>query len=100
MGDSVKPQLRRNNQLMPHTWALGQKKSADYDLAGQAFGAHDARYKPEEQPAIPFTPTLPAATAARDYTRRLARRANGLDSTIRASSAEPYSAAPKALLGS
>jgi hypothetical protein len=55
--------------------------------------------QPEQQPAIPHTDPTANAAAERDRVRRMARKATGLGSTIRANATEPYSAAPKQLLG-
>jgi hypothetical protein len=96
------------NKTMPHTWVMGEKKSAQFDLAGQLTGAHDHLYKPDVVQPIPTDngagmDTEAAALVARDRARRMARRAAGLDSTIRTSpsgAAALYSPQPKSLLGS
>lgn len=108
MGSVGRKLTKFANKTMPHTWVMGEKASAQYDLAGQVFGAHDDLYKPKDAPAIPTddgtgNDAEAAALIARDRMRRMARRANGLDSTIRTSptgAAALYTAQPKQLLGS
>lgn len=90
--------------LHPHTLILGRKKSAQFNLAGQLAGTYDDLYKPAKVEPIP-SPSSPAAAndayTARDFSRRLARRAQGRDSTVRTGpGGAPYDAAPKRLLGS
>ena len=87
--------------LHPHSLALGRKKSASMNLAGQLAGSYDDLYKPAEVEAIPYQDSTASAFTQRDRTRRLASRAMGRDSTIRTGpGGAPYSAAPKSLLGS
>ena len=88
-------------------YLLGRKEGGKLDLAGQLAGVYDGDYKPANVSAIPTgdgtgTSADAAALIARDRERRLARRAAGLDSTIRTSPAGAalYSAQPKTLLGS
>jgi len=95
--------LRFANKTMPHTWFMGSKESAQYDLAGQVFGAHDHLYKPEKVEPVPAIDPGADQTVERDRMRRMARRASGRDSTIRTGpqgAVAPYSAQPKSLLGS
>jgi len=81
---------------------LGKKAFSNIDLAGQVIGQYDSMYKPKEVQDIPSPITDSAEFTARDQARRLAKKANGRDSTIRTSPAGAtlYSAQPKALLGS
>jgi hypothetical protein len=82
---------------------MGEKASAQFDLAGQLTGAHDHLYKPAAVEPIPTDNTDNAALIERDRTRRMAKRAAGLDSTIRTSpsgAAALYTPQPKTLLGS
>jgi hypothetical protein len=90
------------NKTQPHTWVMGEKQSAQFDFAGQATGAHDHLYKPANVQPIPTSDTDSAALVERDRMRRVAKRAAGLDSTIRTSPAGAtlYNPQPKALLGS
>lgn len=91
------------NAVSPHSWFLSKKQSASMDLGGQLLGAHDDLYKPAKVEPIPQTDTTNDAMAASDRARRLARKAAGLQSTIRTSpsgAAALYSSQPKALLGS
>ena len=101
MGSPLKKLLKFSNKIQPHSLLMGEKASAQYDLAGQLAGSHDYLYKPKEIDPIP-TPDDAGANVARDRMRRLAKKASGRDSTIRTSpqGAAPYSAAPKSLLGS
>jgi len=101
-GTSTAGLFRHANAAMPHTWLLGKKDSAKYDLGGQIVGAYDnTYYKPEDQPQIPYTDPLAGSMQARDIQRRRARLAQGVASTIHAGSlAKPVSTAPAALLGS
>lgn len=99
MGSLIKKHARRANKLQPHTWVMGEKASADIDLAGQLVGAHDANYKPEEVEPAP-SPNVDDAYIQRDRIRRMAKRAQGRDSTIRAGgTGAPYTGAPAKLLG-
>lgn len=87
--------------LHPHSLLMGRKASASVNLAGQLAGSYDDLYKPAKVEAIPSPSNDTNAYAARDNTRRLARRAAGRDSTVRTGpGGAPYSAAPKTLLGS
>lgn len=94
--------LAFGNKMNPHTWALGERQSAAMDLGGQIAGAHDDLYKPKAVADIPSPIVDSAAFTERDQARRLAKKANGRDSTIRTSPAGAtlYSAQPKTLLGS
>ncbi len=94
------------NKTMPHTWIMGEKASAGLDFAGQLTGAHDHYYQPADVQPIPdnTADANTAAATAADRARRLAKRAAGLDSTIRTSpsgaAAALYNPQPKTLLGS
>lgn len=81
---------------------LGKKVASSIDLAGQIVGDYDKLYKPKDVQDIPSPISDSAAFTARDQARRLARKANGRDSTIRTSPAGAalYSPQPKTLLGS
>ena len=81
---------------------VGAKAFGNMDLAGQLAGVYDDRYKVKDPQPIPTDNVDAAAQTAADRTRRLARRAAGLDSTIRTSPAGAtlYNAQPKTLLGS
>lgn len=81
---------------------VGDKAFSSMDLAGQLAGVYDGNYKPADVQPIPTDNTDSAAMVERDRVRRLAKRASGLDSTIRTSPAGAtlYSAQPKSLLGS
>lgn len=89
-----------------HRWIgkaiLGKKVASQVDLGGQLMGDYNSLYKPANVPAIPATGTDTAALVERDRMRRLAKQANGIDSTIRTSPAGAtlYSPQPKTLLGS
>jgi hypothetical protein len=82
---------------------VGDKQFGTMDLAGQLAGVYDDRYK--VKPIEPIPTDSPADQnapgQAADFARRLARKANGRDSTIRTSPAGAlYTATPKTLLGS
>lgn len=81
--------------------AFGQKTFAGLDLGGQVLGQYDNLYKPADIPAAPSQINNDAsAYEARDRIRRIAKRAQGIDSTVRTSSAgAPYTGQPTALLG-
>lgn len=104
MGSSInglaKHGLRFGNKIMPHTWVLGSTQSRSIDLGGQVAGAYDNQYKPAdvEAPASPIVDD--DAYRARDRMRRLARKAQGQPSTIRAGLTQPYTGQPESLLGS
>jgi hypothetical protein len=81
---------------------VGGDQFANMDLAGQAAGVYDDKYKPKDVQPVPSADVDAAAMIERDRVRRLAKQANGIDSTIRTSPAGAtlYSAQPKTLLGS
>lgn len=90
---------RVTNLGHPHTWILGKKQSSTIDLAGQAIGAYDDQYKPQDVQA-PETPNPQDAYVQRDRIRRRVAKAMGQPSTIRAGTlSQPYTAAPAKLLG-
>jgi len=101
MGTLIKKAARAGNAVSPHTLILGKKVSAGMDLGGQALGAYDANYQPTDIPAAPSPVTSDApAYEARDRIRRIAKRAQGVGSTVRTSSAgAPYTGQPASLLG-
>jgi len=80
--------------------AFGKKTFSSIDLGGQVLGQYDNLYKPGdvETPSSPIVDDQ--AYLARERFRRLARRAQGQQSTIRTGLAVPYSGQPKSLLGS
>lgn len=97
----VKNALQFGSKTHPHSWFLDKKTNASTDLGGQLTGAYDDLYKVKDQEPIPSPSVDNAAFTERDRTRRLAKRANGRDSTIRTSpQGAAYSGAPKSLLGS
>lgn len=84
-------------------YILGKQQSAKVDLAGNLAGVYDYMYKPKAVQPIPTDNVDAAAATEADRQRRLAKKAAGLDSTIRTSpsgAASLYSAQPKSLLGS
>lgn len=91
-----------SNKVQPHSLVMGEKASAQYDLAGQLTGAHDGLYKPKEITPPDVIADSAVTSVERDRMRRMARRASGRDSTIRTgpSGVVPYSDQPKKLLGS
>lgn len=100
MGSAVKGLLRLGNNVSPHTWVLGKKASAGMDLGGQAFGAYDDQYKPADVVAPPTPINDNAAYQARDRVRRVAKKAQGIDSTVKTSpTGAPYTGTPSRLLG-
>lgn len=99
MGSLIKKLGRISNKGNPHTWVMGEKASANIDLAGQLVGAHDARYQPQNVDAPP-APSDAGALIERDRMRRRVAKAMGQPSTIKAGSlAQPYTGAPARLLG-
>lgn len=89
------------SKLNPHSWFLDKRTNASTDFAGQVSGAYDDLYKPKAVAPIPNVDTTQPSYDAADIARRLAKKANGIDSTIRTSPAGAlYTAQPKALLGS
>jgi hypothetical protein len=100
MGSIFKKANRLANKMQPHTWVMGEKASAGVDLGGQLVGAHDAYYQPEDIAAAPSPQVDDQAYVQRDRIRRMAKRAQGRDSTIRTgSTGAPYTGAPARLLG-
>jgi len=100
MGSIIKKATKLGNKASPHTWVMGEKASAQYDLGGQLTGAHDERYQPEEIAAAPAPQVDDQAYVQRDRIRRMAKRAQGRDSTIRTgATGAPYTGAPAKLLG-
>lgn len=80
--------------------AFGQKTFSGLDLGGQILGQYDNLYKPADIAAAPSPSTDAPAYEARDRIRRMAKRAQGIDSTVRTSSAgAPYTGQPASLLG-
>jgi hypothetical protein len=81
---------------------VGKDQFASMDLGGQVAGIYDDKYKPKDVQPIPSADVGSDPLVAADRMRRLAKRASGLDSTIRTSPAGAtlYSAQPKVLLGS
>lgn len=101
MGSPLKKLLRFSNKIQPHSLLMGEKASAQYDLAGQLAGAHDHLYKPKNVAPPPVANDTQTGVVERDRMRRMARRAQGRDSTVRTGpGGAPYDAAPKTLLGS
>lgn len=101
MGSPIKKAVSLTGHANPHTWFMSNRDAARYTLAGQITGANDKYYKPEDQPQIPYHDPMADAVGARDRQRRLAMRAQGMASTIRAGSlATPVSSSPAKLLGS
>lgn len=101
MGSTGKKALRFANKTMPHTWVMGEQNSASIDFAGQLAGAHDHLYKPGKVEALPSPEVDAQAYTARDRIRRLARTAQGRDSTMRTDlQAAPYQPNGKRLTGS
>ncbi len=100
MGSIIKKATRLGNKASPHTWVMGEKQSAQYDLGGQLTGAHDALYQPENIEPAPSPVNDAPAYQARDRVRRMARKAQGQPSTIRTgATGAPYTGAPAKLLG-
>lgn len=84
--------------------AFGKKTFSSIDLGGQVLGQYDDLYKPADVSADPPPSPIAADTEAyaqRDRIRRIAKKAQGQQSTIRTSSTgAPYTGAPATLLGS
>lgn len=79
---------------------FGKKTFASLDPGGQILGQYDSLYKPEDVQA-PASPIVDAeAYQQRDRIRRIARRAQGRDSTIRTNLTAPATGQPATLLGS
>jgi hypothetical protein len=98
MGNAVKGLLRLGNK--PNELLFGKKTARSMDLGGQVFGAYNSDYKPDEVATAPSPIVDADAYAARDRTRRMAKRALGRDSTIRTSpTGAPYTGEPARLLG-
>lgn len=101
MGSLIKKAARLGNKASPHTWIVGSKASAKMDFGGQILGAWDRYYQPETPDAPPSPIVDNEAYVQRDRIRRMAKKAQGRDSTIRAGSlARPYTDSPASLLGS
>jgi|SRR5881396_255138 len=98
----AKKALQFASKTQPHSWFLDKKTNASIDLGGQITGAYDDIYKVKDPEAIPTASTDGAASSQADFARRLAKKANGRDSTIRTSPAGAlYGGSPaKSLLGS
>lgn len=80
---------------------FGQKTFSGLDLGGQILGQYDNLYKPEDIAAAPSPINDAPAYEARDRIRRIAKKAQGVSSTVRTSSAgAPYTGQPVSLLGS
>jgi hypothetical protein len=76
---------------------VGDKAFSSMDLAGQLAGVYDDQLQAGRRAADPNRQHGLAAMVERDRVRRLAKRASGLDSTIRTSPAGAlYSAQPAA----
>lgn len=96
----AKKGLRFGNSIMPHTWVLGKKASMGMDLGGQVAGAYDDQYKPTDIEAAPSPINDAEAYTQRDRVRRVAKKAQGVSSTIRTGgTGAPYTGAPATLLG-
>ena len=79
---------------------FGKKTFSGIDLGGQVLGQYDSLYKPTDVQAAPSPIVDDQAYAARDRVRRIAKKAQGLQSTIHTSSTgAPYTGAPASLLG-
>jgi hypothetical protein len=100
MGSVFKKAGKLAGKMQPHSWVLGEKASKSLDFGGQLVGAYDDQYKPAEIEAAPTPIVDDQAYVQRDRIRRIAKKAQGRDSTIRTSStAAPYTGAPAKLLG-
>jgi len=100
MGSIFKKATKFANSASPHTWVVGKKASASMDFGGQALGVHDDRYQPEDIAAAPSPQVDDQAYVQRDRIRRMAKKAQGRDSTVRTgSTGAPYTGQPAKLLG-
>lgn len=71
-----------------------------FDVVGNVLGLNKHGGGGGDDNAIPGPYMDPEAYLERDRQRRLAKRAQGQESTIRTSVASPYNPQPKSLLGS
>lgn len=100
MGSVFKKAGKLANKMQPHTWVMGEEASRSVDFGGQLVGAHDDAYKPTDIEAAPSPVVDDQAYMQRDRIRRIARKAQGQQSTIRTSAASaPYTGTPAKLLG-